>query len=62
MSRRDFAKGAARRAERSRSSVGVATLDTLFPEERIAAIVFINTWGGNPAQITRHLLEEAPNF
>jgi hypothetical protein len=32
------------------------------PEERVAAIVFINTWGGNPAQITQRLLEEAPNF
>ena len=37
-------------------------VDSPVPEERIAAIVFINTWGGNPAQITRHLLEEAPNF
>ena len=41
---------------------GINTDILLVPEERIAAIVFINTWGGNPTQITRHLLEEAPNF
>ncbi len=34
----------------------------LVPDERVAAIAFINTWGGNPAQITQHLLEGAPNF
>ncbi len=31
----------------------------LVPDEGIAAIVFINTWGGNPSQMTRRLLEEA---
>jgi len=28
----------------------------------VAAIAFINTWGGSPGQITHRLLEEAPNF
>jgi hypothetical protein len=31
-------------------------------DQRIAAIAFINTWGGNPSQITQRLLEEATNF
>jgi CubicO group peptidase (beta-lactamase class C family) len=44
------------------SDPGINTDIRLVPEERIAAIVFINTWGGNPAQITQHLLDEAPNF
>ncbi len=44
------------------SDPGINTDIRLVPEERIAAIAFINTWGGNPAQITQHLLEEAPNF
>jgi CubicO group peptidase (beta-lactamase class C family) len=44
------------------SDPGINTDIRLIPEERIAAIVFINTWGGNPAQITQRLLEEAPNF
>ncbi len=44
------------------SDPGINTDIRLVPEERIVAIVFINTWGGNPAQITQHLLDEAPNF
>ena len=44
------------------SDPGINTDIRLVPDERIAAIAFINTWGGNPSQITRHLLEEAPNF
>ena len=44
------------------SDPGINTDIRLVPEERVAAIVFINTWGENPSQITRHLLEEAPNF
>ena len=44
------------------SDPGINTDIRLVPGERIAAIAFINTWGGNPSQITRHLLEEAPDF
>ena len=41
------------------SDPGINTGIRLVPDEGIAAIVFINTWGGNPSQMTRRLLEEA---
>ena len=44
------------------SDPGINTDIRLLPDEGTAAIVFINTWGGNPSQITHHLLEEAPKF
>jgi CubicO group peptidase (beta-lactamase class C family) len=44
------------------SDPGINTDIRLLPEEGIAAIVFINTWGGNPSQMTRRLLEEAPGL
>ena len=44
------------------SDPGINTDIRLVPNERVAAIAFINTWGGNPSQITRRLLEEASNF
>ena len=44
------------------SDPGINTDIRLVPNERIAAIAFINTWGGNPSEITEHLLEEAPGF
>ena len=44
------------------SDPGINTGIRLVPDEGIAAIVFINTWGGNPSQMTRRLLEEAPGL
>ena len=44
------------------SDPGINTDIRLVPDQRIAAIAFINTWGGNPSQITQRLLEEATNF
>ena len=44
------------------SDPGINTDIRLVPDEGIAAIVFINTWGGNPSQMTRRLLEEAPGL
>jgi CubicO group peptidase (beta-lactamase class C family) len=44
------------------SDPGINTDIRMVPEEGTAAIAFINTWGGRPAQITQYLLEEAPNF
>ena len=44
------------------SDPGINTDIRMVPDQRIAAIAFINTWGGNPSQITQRLLEEAPNF
>ena len=44
------------------SDPGINTDIRLVPDEGIAAIVFINTWGGRPREITRRLLEAAPTL
>ncbi|NIS29921.1 MAG: hypothetical protein GWN07_06850, partial [Actinobacteria bacterium] len=41
------------------SDPGINTDIRLVPEEGVAAIAFINTWGGNPWEITAELLEAA---
>ncbi len=38
---------------------GINTDIGLVPEEGVAAIVFMNTWGGRPAEITGHLVQQA---
>jgi CubicO group peptidase (beta-lactamase class C family) len=44
------------------SDPGINTDIRLLPDEGLAAIVFTNTWGARAAEITTHLLEEAPNL
>lgn len=44
------------------SDPGINTDIRMLPGEGVAAIVFMNTWGGRPSEVTRRLLEAAPGL